>query len=417
MKETSTIDRQQVALRGRPIRSRRRVALFAGAYNHVVDGLTLTLNRLVGHLEAQGFDVLVFAPTSEQAALDHQGTLVEVPCFRIPFRRDYFVSLGVVGDARRRLNDFDPDLIHIATPDFLGLTALQYALRRKIPVVASYHTHFISYLEYYHLQVFKSFIWSYLRWSYGKAEHLYVPTPSMVEVLRSHGIKDNMRLWPRGIETGRFKPENRSTEWRRRLGVGDDEVVVLFVSRLVWEKGLDVLAAALHRLHERGVRHRAVVVGSGPAHDDFKALAPADVMMLGHLEGSDLAEAYASSDVFVFPSATETFGNVTLEAMASGLPVVCADAPGSASIVVDQKTGYLCPPGDGPTFAAALEKLILDESLRRGMGHAALEEAGRYDWQLVLSRMISYYDEVLGAAVDPSRRTIRSRRARSAAFG
>jgi glycosyltransferase involved in cell wall biosynthesis len=226
----------------------------------------------------------------------------------------------------------------------------------------------------------------------------------MADVLLGHGIRDNIKLWPRGIETSRFRPQNRSVAWRRSHGIDDDEVVVLFVSRLVWEKGLEALASTLHHLRNRGVRHRALVVGSGPAYEEFRAATPPDALMLGHLEGQDLAAAYASSDVFFFPSHTETFGDVTLEAMASGLPVVCADAPGSASIVLDHRTGYLCPVGDAKAFSVALEKLINDGALRRGMGDAAYEEAQKYDWNAALSQIDSYYDEVLGTRPVPARR-------------
>ncbi len=363
--------------------------------------MTLTLNRLVGHLESLGYEVCVFAPSMGEPALEHRGTLVEVPCFRIPFRKDYFVSKGLIGDARKRLDAFKPDLIHIATPDYLALTAFLYALRRKIPVVSSYHTHFSTYLRYYRLQLFEPLLWRYLRWMYGKSEHLYVPSESVADVLRQHGLRDNLKLWSRGIETDRFRPDNRSLAWRRKHGIGDDEVVILFVGRLVWEKGLDVVASTLHHLSNRGVPHRAVIVGSGPELAAFRAMSPPGIMTLGHLEGEELSTAYASSDVFFFPSHTETFGNVTLEAMASGLPVVCADAPGSACLVQDQCTGYLCPAEDAEAFSIALEKLISDESLRGGMGDAALREAQPYDWDAVLSTIAQYYDEVFRMRVTP----------------
>ncbi len=177
--------------------------------------------------------------------------------------------------------------------------------------------------------------------------------------------------------------------------------MVLFVGRLVWEKGLDVVAATLHHLENRGVAHRAVIVGSGPELEKFRAMSPPDIMTLGHLEGDDLSAAYASSDVFFFPSHTETFGNVTLEAMASGLPTVCADAQGSVSLVRNHQTGYLCPPEDAEAFSIALEKLITDGALRRGMGDAALQEAQQYDWTAVLATISRYYDEVFRTAVQP----------------
>ncbi len=410
-------DKDLPILNGHLIRSRRkrRVALFSGAYNHVVDGISLTLNRLVGHLESRGYEVMVFAPTMGEPALQHNGIFVEVPSFKIPFRTDYLVSMGLIGEARKRIEEFEPDLVHIATPDYLGLSALLYALRRDIPVVSGYHTHFSSYLKYYRLQAFDKLIWRYLRWTYGKGRHLYVPTPSMIDLLREHGIYENVRLWSRGIDNEHFNPAHRSIGWRRRLNIRDDEVVVLFVSRLVWEKSLDVLADALNHLHDRGVRHRTVVIGSGPAYAELRDMTPDDTIYLGYVGGTDLATAYASSDIFLFPSSSETFGNVTLEAMASGLPIVCANAAGSASIVANHVVGLRCPAGDGLAFAVAVEKLVADPSLRRGMGLAAVEESQGYSWDVVLADMCRYYDEVLGEMPTERSRSIRPASRRQAA--
>ncbi len=374
----------------------RRIALFSGAYNHIADGVTLTLNRLVEHLEKMGDEVLVFAPTTREPALKHSGTLVPIPSQPLFFRPDYHVSFGIVGEARKRLKEFDADLFHIATPDGLGLSALRYAMKHKIRVVSSYHTHFSSYLQYYHLDVIESLVWKYLQWFYDKCEHLYVPTESMQEVLQEHGIDAEMLLWPRGVDTTVFRPERRSLRWRRRLGFADDEVVISFISRLVWEKGLDVFADALELLTRRGVHFRVLIVGDGPARENIEERLPKDAVFTGHLEGADLATAYASSDVFCFPSETETFGNVTLEAMASGLPAVCANAPGSSSLVVDGSTGFLCEGGNEEDFADALEKLAANRGLRFRMGDAAAERSRSFDWPVILARMSEYYNRVLG---------------------
>ncbi len=374
----------------------RRIAFFSGAYNHIADGVTLTLNRLVAHLENSGTEVLVFAPTTRNPVLEHSGTLVPIPSMPLFFRPEYRVSAGIVGEARRRLKEFDPDLFHVATPDYPGLSAMRYALKHKIPVVSSYHTHFDAYLEYYHLRIIARPVWRYLKWYYRNCRHLYVPTEQIRDILVSNGIETEMLLWPRGVDTTVFRPERRSMHWRREQGFDDDDVVISFVSRLVWEKGLHVFADALKILRERGVRHRALVVGDGPVRAELAASLGQDAVMTGHLNGAELATAYASADIFCFPSETETFGNVTLEAMASGVPTVCADAPGSSSLVVDGETGYLCEGRNAVAFADALEKLVLHRGLRYRMGDAALARARTYDWDVVLARMSGYYDQVLG---------------------
>jgi glycosyltransferase involved in cell wall biosynthesis len=353
------------------------------------------LNRLVDHLERQGVDVRVFAPTVDDPPLDHAGTLVPVPSVTLPGRSDYRFALGLTPSVRRELERFDPTLYHIATPDLLGQQALSTARSTDTPVVASYHTHFSSYLKYYHLGLFESALWSYLRRFYQQCEQVYAPSTAMADILRDHGITEGLRLWERGVDTDRFTPARRSSDWRRTHGIEDDEVVVTFVSRLVWEKGLDVYADVIERLEQRGIPHRSLVVGDGPAREELEARL-SNTVFTGFLEGDDLARAYASSDVFLFPSDTETFGNVTLEAMASGLPTICARAVGSRDLVDDGATGRLCSPGDVDAFTEATRQLVQDASLRKRMGTAAFQRAQDFTWPTILEKMNRYYDEVLG---------------------
>ncbi len=377
-------------------RSPKRVALFAGAYNHIADGVSLTLNRLVEYLEAQGVAVRAFAPTVDHPAIEeHAGTLVPVPSLPLPGRSEYRLSLGLSPSAKRALKAFAPTLYHIATPDLLGRHALHHAQSTKTPVVASYHTHFSSYLKYYHLDLLEQPLWYYLRSFYNQCAQVYVPTHAMADVLRDEGLTSPFRLWPRGVNTDRFSPTHHSTAWRRAHGIDDDAVVVAFVSRLVWEKGLGVYADVIERLERQNVPHHSLVVGDGPAREALEARLP-HTTFAGFLEGDALATAYASSDVFLFPSDTETFGNVTLEAMASGLPTICANAAGSRDLVDDGTTGRLCPPGDVDAFAAATQHLVTEAARRRRMGTAAHERAQDFTWTNVLRRMNRYYDEVLG---------------------
>ncbi|MEQ9448118.1 MAG: glycosyltransferase, partial [Rhodospirillaceae bacterium] len=187
-----------------------------------------------------------------------------------------------------------------------------------------------------------------------------------------------------------FDPTKRSLEWRRTLGIDDNEIVVSFVGRIVMEKGLDRFVAALEELKRAGVEHRALVVGDGPAKAWLEQRLP-DAVFTGYLDGAALACAYASADVFLNPSTTETFGNVTAEAMASGLPAVCADATGSRSLVVDGKTGFLVPADDTASYAAALARLITNGETRARMGDAARERSKFYDWDTVLRTVLQHY--------------------------
>jgi glycosyltransferase involved in cell wall biosynthesis len=370
-----------------------RIALFTGNYNHVTDGVSLTLNRLVRFLIDEGAQVHVYAPTVENPAIDHAGTLVPLTSISAPGRPEYRVSLGMNNRARSDLTEFRPHLFHIATPDLLGMAALRVAQRTRTPVIATYHTHFASYLNYYRLGALEGTVWRYLRWFYAQCSEVYVPTESMIQVLERHGIRGNLRIWPRGVDSRLFSPARRSMSWRQTRGIGVDEVAVSFISRLVSEKGLGVVSDVHSLLKSKGVSHRMIFVGDGPEKSKLQAMHP-DALFEGHLAGEELAVAYASSDIFLFPSETETFGNVTLEAMTSGLPVVVANATGSSSLVRDGATGFLCEPRDASSFAEKVELLARDAGLRSRMGTAARHEAERYDWHNVLGQMRSNYERV-----------------------
>jgi phosphatidylinositol alpha 1,6-mannosyltransferase len=372
-----------------------RVALVTSSYNFIADGVALTLNRLVGFLERHGVEVLVFAPTADKPAVEHLGRLISVPSIPLPARPEYRLAFGLPGHLKRQLLDFEPDLIHIAVPDLLGHAALSLAERHNIPAVASYHTRYETYLKHYwYLAGLENVLKHILRRFYGRCREVYVPSESVREALLADGLKDNFKPWPRGIDTERFAPSNRSQEWRMRHGVGADELVVLHVSRLVREKRLDTLTAALNRIN---LPYRAVIVGDGPDRAFAERQLP-HAVFTGFLDGDELSAAYASSDIFVFPSDSESFGNVTLEAMASGLACVCADATGSRSLVVPGVTGLLAPADDADAFAAHITNLAKDQALRRRMGEAARGRALTFSWDETMARLLGYYRALLGAS-------------------
>jgi phosphatidylinositol alpha 1,6-mannosyltransferase len=371
-----------------------RVAVVTGAYNHIRDGVALTLNRLVGYVEDHGVETLVFAPVGPIAAIEHRGTLVAVPSVPAPGRSEYRIALGLPRSARARLTAFRPDLIHIAVPDLLGFQALRYARRHRIPVVCSYHTRYETYLVHYGLDRLRPLLTGYLDWFYNHSRHLYVPSFSMLELLRDRGLTCELRLWTRGVDTSLFDPGRRSTAWRGSCGWSDDDVVVAFVGRLVREKRLDVIVGMCEHLRLRGVSFRMLFVGEGPERRAVEDALPG-AFITGFLAGEELATAYASSDVFVFPSDTETFGNVTLEAMASGLPAVCADASGSRSLVVNGETGYLVDPERADLFADHVASLSDDPALRRRMGRAGRARSLEFSWDTAMGQILGHYRDLV----------------------
>lgn len=374
-----------------------RLALFSGNYNYTRDGANLALNRLVEYFERAGARVLVFSPTAREPAFEPAGELVSAPSAPIPFRPEYRFSFGLSKSNKARLAAFGPDAIHLSAPDILGYQAARLARKLSIPAVASVHTRFETYLSYYGLGWLRGRAEAYLKSFYSRCEAVYAPSQSVADELRAAGIVRAPRIWSRGVDRELFSPAKRDMAWRRSLGIADDEVVVSFVSRLVLEKGLGVFADAIDRLAAKGLRHKVLIVGDGPERARFERRLP-DAAFAGFLTGDALARAYASSDVFMFPSVTETFGNVTLEAMAAGVPAVCADATGSRTLVENGVTGFLARPNDAADFAALTEKLLLDRALRTTMGEAARAHSAKYTWDAINGRLFDDYRQILAQA-------------------
>jgi glycosyltransferase involved in cell wall biosynthesis len=371
-----------------------RVALFTGNYNYIKDGVALTLNRLVAYLQEQSVPVLVFAPSARAPAFESVGEVVSVPSIPIPFRPEYRISLGLPRQARERLKAFRPSLFHIAVPDILGYRALALGEHWDVPVVASYHTRYDTYFKYYSLGMIGTLATRYLRWFYSRCRQIYPPSESMAAILGQEGVTADMRIWSRGIDSALFDPRRRSPEWRRELGFSDEDVVTTYVGRLVKEKNTDRLTKVFAELNASEPRFRGMIVGDGPEAAAMKSALP-HAVFTGFLHGDVLARAYASSDVFVFPSESETFGNVTLEAMASGLPTVCANATGSRSLVVAGETGFLTHDNSEGEFIAFIRRLVREDELRHRMGIAARHRALEFSWEKSLHGLHQNYLEVL----------------------
>ena len=371
-----------------------RIALFSGNYNYVRDGANQALNRLVAYLLRQGAKVRVYSPTTDTPAFEPAGDLVSLPSISIPGRAEYRLSMGLPSNVRADLASFAPNVMHISSPDIAAHRAVSWARHRKIPVVASVHTRFETYLSYYNLELFEPVVRAIMRRIYQRCDALLVPAESTAAVLRAQRMNKLIYMWTRGVDRQQFNPERRDLKWRRGLGIGDDELVVMFLGRLVLEKGLDVFAETIDLLVHRKVPHRPLVIGDGPARLWFEQHMPTGIFV-GQQVGSDLARAVASSDVFLNPSVTEAFGNVTLEAMACALPVVAAAATGATNLVRDSETGVLVEPGDVEGFAEALELYGRNPGLRQAHGRAGLDYARTQDWDEINGSVLKTYLRVI----------------------
>ena len=367
-----------------------RIALFSGNYNYVRDGANQALNRLVGYLLGQGVHVRVYSPTIEHPAFEPTGDLVGIPSIPIPSRSEYRLGLGLPARVRRDLKAFAPNVVHVSSPDIIGHRAVTWARRNRIAAVASIHTRFDTYLEYYNLTWLEPLVRIGMRRFYHRCEAVLVPAESTAAVFRAQRMNREIATWSRGIDREQFNPGRRDMAWRRGQGIADDVLVVAFLGRVVMEKGLDVFSEAIRALTERKVKHRVLVIGEGPARPWFEQRLP-EAIFTGQLTGTDLARALASCDVLLNPSITEAFGNVTLEAMASALPVIAAHATGTTNLVRDGQTGILVDSDDIDGFADALESYARDPQLRRRHGAAGLTFAETMDWDTINSAVLKVY--------------------------
>ncbi len=381
--------------------NRLRIALFSGNYNYVRDGANQALNRLMGSALEAGASVRVYSPTTDTPAFAPTGDLISIPSWSLPGGRgEYRLARGLSDAVRTDLRHFQPNIVHVSAPDLLGHRAMTWARQQGIACLASLHTRFETYPRYYHLGFLEPALVALQRRFYNRADQVMVPSPSMASLLHEWGVHTPIGIWSRGINHARFNPQRRDDAWRRSLGIADDEVAVGFLGRLVLEKGLGVFADVIGELKRRGVRHRVLVIGEGPARDWFASKVP-EAVFTGFQAGDDLARAVAGMDIFFMPSVTETFGNVTTEAMAAGVPVVAARATGAIDLVEHGVTGFLVPPQDVTAYSDAIQTLIEDPALRKSAGAAGHASVQGYEWDQVNAAMIEAYVELLDRRTAP----------------
>lgn len=361
-----------------------RIAIYAGMFQRDQDGATKTLYRLVDALLAAGSEVAVFGFSITPQ--DRTGLhLIPLPSTPFPLYRDYRVAV-VTPRIRRALDRFAPDIIQVTVPDLVGTTFVRYARRRSIPVVSTYHTVFPEYFRYFHIGLLRPAGWWLTARFYRRLDVVYAPTEIAAFELRRRGL-GNIAIWPRGIDLAQFRPEWRDQRFRDTL-VGGRRTVILYCGRLVAYKDVKVLAGVYRLFHAGPERPaRFVVAGSGPAERWLRRRMP-EALFTGYLLGDDLARVYANSDLLLFPSTTESFGNVVLEALASGVPVVVSDRGGPQEIVGQSRAGLIARSGDANDFHRQCRRLMEDGGLYRRMQECGMRYARARSWDVIVGRLV-----------------------------
>ncbi|MEM0941166.1 MAG: glycosyltransferase family 1 protein [Bacteroidota bacterium] len=372
---------------------RIRIAFFIDILRENMDGVANTSFRIISRLNQLGIEPVFFTclpPTSPNFKYE----VFLCPYLNFPYAKDYpFAIPGKRKEIFQRLDEFKPDLIHWSSPSLLGKYATKYSALRGVPNLTIYHSHFSSYVDYVKWLPFKSLIKNLVDWSfiklYEKATLVLAPTVSMKEFLIARGLsKDKIDIWGRGIDSKKFSPNHRSQnlieKWEAK-----EKMKILFVSRLVHYKETDMLIRLSHILRDGTL---LIITGEGPEREKMeKESAPDKTVFTGKLIDMELSKAYASADVFVFPSLTDTFGNVVLEAMASGLPVIAANEGGPKNIVREGENGYLIEPKKEHKFNEKINELIDDPQLYHDMSRNALSYARELSWDNIISQLHEKY--------------------------
>lgn len=367
-----------------------RITLVTETYFPQVNGVSRTLGQLVRVLEEAGDTVQLIHPDYGEAATSEHQRLVR--SVNLPFYKELYLPLPPFGEVRGAVDDFAPDLVHVATEATLGLSLLRHALKRKWPTVSSFHTNFDQYTAHYRIGWTRGTIWRYLRWFHNRTRETYVPSRATISELEARGF-ERLVLWPRGVDGTTFRPdrEGRATV-RETLGFAPEDVVIGHVSRIAAEKNIAYLADALALVVAARPKARLLIVGDGPARPGLEKRLGGVARFVGYRSGGDLADHYAASDLFAFASLTETFGNVILEAMASGLPVVAVRAGGPGDTVRPGVNGLLVEPTDPPArFADALIGMVDDAEGRRRLAVAARSYALSQTWDAIMGALRARY--------------------------
>jgi glycosyltransferase involved in cell wall biosynthesis len=368
-----------------------KIAYYAGTFNKE-DGVSRVILALIREARKNGIESLVITGRSNNKPMSSV-PIIQVPAFTIPLYKQYRIPWPIMKSFEKELDEFKPDIIHINSPDIGALAVLKYARTRKIPIVATHHTDFGRYLSYYHLAAFNPTVKIILKRLYKKMSFITTPAIFISDELQSYGVPEVYTI-PWGVEFSVFNNSFRSLEWRNQVQGEENKIIILCVCRLTWEKDLCTLAETYNLLKQHRNDFTMLIVGDGPVRQKIESMMPGAIF-LGYLEGEELSTAYASSDIFLFPSSTETFGNVNIEAIASGLVPVVADAGGSKSIISEGINGLLAQPKNSQEFYEKVCLLMDDEELRKNIQSRGVDFIKDFSWEKSFDGIWQLYTKLL----------------------
>ncbi len=372
-----------------------KIAFFTETFLPKVDGIVTRLTKTIEFLTKNGDEVIVFCP--EGCPNTYQGaTIIGVAAMPLPLYPE--LKLGLPGPAvSDKLEEFKPDLIHVVNPAVLGLGGIWLAKTNNIPLIASYHTHLPKYLEHYGMGMLEPLLWELLKAAHNQALLNLCTSTAMVNELEDKGIQ-RTALWQRGVDTENFKPELRSEKMREKLfgKHNNSDSLLIYVGRLSAEKQIERIKPVLDNIPGACL----ALVGDGPYRGQLeKIFEKTKTNFVGYLSGEELASAYASGDIFLFPSSTETLGLVLLEAMAAGCPVIGANKGGIPDIINNGVNGCLYDPDEKDngerSLIEATKKILVDKNKKEAMRKEARKEAEKWDWNQATLQLQEYYSETL----------------------
>ncbi|SFE04877.1 Glycosyltransferase involved in cell wall bisynthesis [Lentibacillus persicus] len=372
-----------------------KIAIITETFVPSTDGVVTRLKACIRYFKREGHDIRVIAP--DLGVDEFEGVKVEgVPARTLLLYRSKKFSLPT-RKVKKMLEDYDPDVVHIVNPALVGMSGVYYAKKLGIPMLASFHTQVPKYADYYNVPMFKGFLWWYFRKLHNQADLNLCTSEAVKEELLEQNFQ-NVRVWQRGVDTELFDPDNYDENMRERLSGGQkDKKLLLFVGRLAPEKEIEKIKSVLDSSDEFVL----AIVGDGPHRQTLeKHFAGTDTIFTGFMHGEELAKAYASSDVFVFPSTTETLGLVITEAMASGLPLVAAESGPTCEQIEDNRTGLLYDQDKPGDFKNTVLRFA-DETLRKRLAKAARNDIAEMSWDAQSKQVLDYYKEIAGV-YDPA---------------
>jgi glycosyltransferase involved in cell wall biosynthesis len=378
-----------------------RILICTDTYIPEINGVTKTLGKLRDYLSENAIKYRFFAPGyPKKMGSSKTENTIRFKSFSFPLYSQVRVAYPWYEKFKREADNFKPDIIHLATPAGIGLAGHRYARKRNIPIITSFHTNFDEYLKYYHLNFIYDKVWDYFRWFHRPAVINFSPSMDTLRKLEDNGI-GNLKIWSKGINRDIFNPDFRNETLREELGL-KDKITFVYIGRIAREKSLDIFLHAIKKLNtiSSSDKIRFLIVGDGPYLKTMMKESPSNVLFTGFKTGRELSELYAAGDVFVFPSGSETFGNVVYEAFASGLPVIAVNSGGVKDLVVHGENGLMSIPKDAVSLAYNMKEFIDHPELVKKLRKNALMQVKGKTWDAVMKKYIEDCKSVLDENVD-----------------